>query len=161
MYCDTTKSLCINVAILFHILAGAMDSLNIGVAMGITAIVTGAIALIVGFLGGIFVYHCISNHQSQRCKPELSSHQQQQATVTPFQQTGPEYEEVVELRQNRAYELTKNIEVGANMGRNRPLISMPDSPTQADAKYDKPVPATNTDGKIELRTNMAYGPMQQ
>ena len=138
--------------------AGAVDSLSTSV----TASVTATIALIVGFLAGIFVYHCISNHQSQICKP--SSHQQQQAAVAPLQQTGPEYEEVVELRQNRAYELTQNIDVRANMSRNQPQCSMPESSYyqehQGGANYDESVPATSTGGKIEMRANVAYEPIQ-
>ena len=76
---------------------------TINVAVGIAVVVTGTIALVVGVLAGVLVYHCISKHRSH-LKPELSSHQKQQ--------TDPEYEEVsatsgkekFELRENIAYE---------------------------------------------------------
>ena len=79
--------------------------------MGITAVVIATIALTVGFLAGVLVYHCISNHRFQSSKPKPSSHQHQQ-TVVP-QRAGPEYEEVVELKENTAYGPVQNIELKA------------------------------------------------
>ena len=65
--------------------------------MGITAVVTGTIALVIGILSVVLVYHCISKYRSQIPKHE--------------QQGGPVYEEVppstermkIELRENMAY----------------------------------------------------------
>ena len=71
--------------------------------------VIATITLIIGFLAGVLVYHCISKQSS---KPESSSHQQQQATV-PQQRAGPEYEEVVELKENVAYGPAQSIELKA------------------------------------------------
>ena len=80
--------------------------------MGITAVVIATIVLIVGFLAGVLVYHCITKHQTRSSKPESSSHQQQQAVV-PQQRAGPEYEEVVELKENVAYGPAQSIEMKA------------------------------------------------
>ena len=73
-------------------------AISISVAVGFTV---GTIALVVGILAGMLIYHCIIKHQFK------SSQQPQQQAVpssNPLQQTTPEYEEVVELRHNRAYE---------------------------------------------------------
>ena len=87
-------------------------TLSTGAAVGITAVVTALIALFVGGLIEALLFYCISKHLSQRSKPELSSHQQQQAVV-PQQRAGPEYEEVVELKENQAYGPVHNIELKA------------------------------------------------
>ena len=83
-------------------------------AVEITAAVTGIIVLVVGvlagFLAGVLVYHCISKHRFQSSKPETFSHQQQQAVV-PQHRAGPEYEEVVELKENMAYGPAQSIEL--------------------------------------------------
>ena len=85
-------------------------------AVEITAAVTGIIVLVVGvlagFLAGILVYHCISKHRFESLKPETFSHQQQQAAV-PKQRAGPEYEEVVELKDNTAYGPMQSVELKA------------------------------------------------
>ena len=83
-------------------------------AVEVAAAVTGTITLVVGVLtvvlmGGLLFY-CINKHQSQSSKPESSSHQQQQAAV-PQQRAGPEYEEVVELKENMAYGPVQSIEL--------------------------------------------------
>ena len=86
-----------------------MQSLTTGATVGIAvatatvvAFITGALA---GFLAGVLVFYCISKHRSQNFKPELPSHQHQQISSSrPLQKTEPEYEEVIELRQNTAYE---------------------------------------------------------
>jgi len=80
-----------------------------GTVVGITTVVTGTIALIVGFLAGVLVYHCISYHRPRTSKLDPSSHQQQKevSACNPQQLTGLEYEEVVELRRNRSYEIFK------------------------------------------------------
>ena len=85
-------------------------TLSTAVSVGITAVVIATITLIVGFLAGVLVYHCISKHQTQSSKPGTSSYQQQQATV-PQQRAGPEYEEVVELKENVAYGPAQSIEL--------------------------------------------------
>ena len=82
----------------------------------VAAAVTGTITLVVGVLtvvltGGLLFY-CISKHRSQSSKPKSSSHQQQQAAV-PQHRAGPEYEEVVELKENVAYGPAQSIELKA------------------------------------------------
>ena len=98
--------------------AGTMDSLNIGTAVGIAVVATAVVIFIAGVLTGVLFYHCISNHQSQSSKLQSSSHQQQQHVISASnqrQQTSPEYEEVMELRQNTAYEPTQTgIEIKPN-----------------------------------------------
>ena len=83
--------------------------------MDITAAVTGTIALVIGVLAGvltgILLFYCISKHRFQSSKPKPSSHQQQ--AVVPQQRAGPEYEEVVELKENTAYGPVQNIELKA------------------------------------------------
>ena len=73
---------------------------SVGVTYYVTSVVISTITLTVGFLAGVLVYHCISKHQSQSSKPDSSFQQQ---TVVPQQRAGPEYEEVVELKENVAY----------------------------------------------------------
>ena len=76
--------------------------------------VTGIVALIVGFLAGIQVYHCIHKHRKQSTKVELVSFPNQQ------EQTDEEYEEVptncsgvLQVSDNMAYgqkfELKENV----------------------------------------------------
>ena len=79
--------------------AGAVDSLGTGAAVGIAVVTTAVVIFIAGVLTGVLLYHCISNHQSQSSKPVSASNQ--------LQQTGPEYEEVVELSENVAYRPTE------------------------------------------------------
>ena len=80
-------------------------SVVVGIAVGI-------IALVIGFLAGIPIYHCIISHWFMSFKPHSSSHQQQEESSNALQQTGPEYEEVV---QNRAYDLADtSIQMNAN-----------------------------------------------
>ena len=86
--------------------AGAVDSLSTGAAVGITAVTTAVVIFIAGVLTGVLLYHCISKHRSQSSKPVSASNQ--------LQQTGPEYEEVVELSENMAYRPTQSIELRAN-----------------------------------------------
>ena len=85
-------------------------------AVEVAAAVTGTITLVVGVLTGVLagglLFYCISKHQSQSSKPESSSHQQQQATV-PQHRVGPEYEEMVELKENVAYGPAQSIELKA------------------------------------------------
>ena len=86
-----------------------MQSLTTGATVGIAvatatvvAFITGALA---GFLAGALVFYSISKHRSQSFKPEPPSHQQQQiSSSNPLRKTEPEYEEMIELRQNTAYE---------------------------------------------------------
>ena len=85
-------------------------------AVEVAAAVTGTITLVIGVLTGVLMggllFYCISKHQSQSSKPETSSHQQQQAAV-PQHRAGPEYEEVVELKENMAYGPVQSIELKA------------------------------------------------
>ena len=96
--------------------AGAMVSLPCGAAVGITFVTTAVVFFTAGALGMILVYHSINKYRSQTYKTKSSSHQQQQAVSpsNPLQQTGPEYEEVVELSENVAYRPTQSIELRAN-----------------------------------------------
>ena len=87
--------------------AGAVDSLGSGAAVAIAVVTTAVVIFIAGALTGVLLYHCISNHQSQRTKPVSASNQ--------LQQTGPEYEEVVELSENMACNKpVQSIETRAN-----------------------------------------------
>jgi len=96
-----------------------MECITTGANVGIAVSTATVVAFIAGVLAGVIRFYCISNHQShQTSKPETSSHQQQKAISlsNPLQQTGPVYEEVMELRQNTAYEptQTQGIEMRAN-----------------------------------------------
>ena len=88
---------------------------------------TAMVFFITGAMAGALLFYCISNRRSHTLKPESSSNEHQQevsishqqpqsaSSSNPLQQTGPEYEEVVKLRKNMAYELTKTgIEMKAN-----------------------------------------------
>ena len=85
-------------------------------AVEVAAAVTGTITLVIGVLAGVltggFLFYCISKNRLQSSKPKSSSHQQQQATV-PQHRAGPEYEEVVELKENVAYGPAQSIELKA------------------------------------------------
>ena len=92
------------------------------VAVGIAVVVAGITALIVGFLAGILVYYCISNHRLQSTKLKSPSHQCQAQIVSssnPLQQTDPEYAEVpakkIELRENIAYVHVQRRELKASV----------------------------------------------
>ena len=95
-----------------HVPVSAQTTISIDAAIGIAVGVTTVLA--VGVLAGMFLYHCISKHQSQSSKPETCTHQQQQA--------GPEYEDVsanrverkIELRENVAYGPAQKIELQQN-----------------------------------------------
>ena len=103
--------------VLLSLRAGAMESLNTDATMWIAVSTTAVVVFIAGVLAGVLVYHCIAERQSPSSKPGSSYHQQQQAgsSSTPLRQTGPEYEEVVELKPNKAYEITQTgIEMRAN-----------------------------------------------
>ena len=81
--------------------------------MGITAVVATFIALFIGVLVGALLFYCISKHRAQNSKPKPSFHQQHQAAILPQQRAGPEYEEVVELKENTAYGPVQSIELKA------------------------------------------------
>ena len=105
-----------------------MELCTIGTTVGITVTTTAVGIFIAGVLAGILIHHCIIKHRSQNSKPKSpseqseqqqqpSSHQEHQAVTSsnPLRQTGPEYEEVVKLRKNAAYELTQTgIELKVN-----------------------------------------------
>ena len=98
---------------------GTMGSLSTGAAIGVAVVIFIA-GTLVGVLATILVYHCMSKQHSQSPKPESPSHQQQQAISSVSasnlpQQTSPEYEEVIKLRQNTAYEhIQTDIEMRVN-----------------------------------------------
>ena len=131
-----------------------MQSLSTSTAVGITAMVTGTIALIVGFLAGVLVYHCISKHQCHQLpKPGSSSHQQQQAVV-PQQRTGPEYEEVVELKENRAYSELTQVEIRDS----KPESSSHQQQVTVSSSISLPQTGPEYEEVVQLRQNKAYGP---
>ena len=87
--------------------AGAVDSLSTGAAVAIAVATTAVVFFIAGVLTRVLLYHCMSHQQSQSAKPVSASNQ--------LQQTGPEYEEVVELSENMAYNKpVQSIEMRAN-----------------------------------------------
>ena len=92
--------------------SGGADSFTPGAAVGTAIATTAVVFFIAGVIGGtlttIVVYHCISKQQSQRSKPES------------LQQTAPEYEEVIQLNENRAYGPTQSMEEGTNEA-NQPM----------------------------------------
>ena len=137
----------------FFSLTDAVGSLSTGAVVGITAMVTGIIALIVGFLAGVLVYHCIHNHRLKNSKPKSPSNQHQDAVSAsnPLQQTGPEYEEVVELRRNKSYEFRPNIEMRANISKLTSQSSKPESSSQQQQQT-----STEYEEVVELRRNKSY-----
>lgn len=142
-----------------------MGSLNIGAAVGITAVVTGTLSLLVGLLAGVLLYYCISKHQShQTSKSDLSPHQQQQAVSAsnPLQQTDPEYEDIVELKCNRSYDFKPNLETRASISMHQFQSSEAESSfhqkQQPSPEYQKPIPAPSKDRNVDVRENEAYGP---
>ena len=87
--------------------AGVVESLTTSAAVGIAVATATVVAFIAGVVAGVLLYHFINKHQSQSSKPQTSSqHQQPQAASSsnPLRQTGPEYAEVIRLKQNKAYE---------------------------------------------------------
>ena len=86
--------------------AGTVSSLNTGAAVGIAVVTTAVVIFITGVLTGVLLYHCISNHRSRSFKAVSVSNQ--------LKQTGPEYEDVMELSENMAYRPTQSIEMRAN-----------------------------------------------
>ena len=106
---QTTSSICATLD------TGGVGVLNMDLVVGITAVVTGIIALTVGFLAGVLLFYCVSNHRRQSSKLESFSHQQPEAVsaCNPMQQTSPEYEDVINLRQNYVPAQTR-IEMKAN-----------------------------------------------
>lgn len=83
----------------------AVQSLSITPAVGVAIACTTVVVFMGGVLVGIMLFYCISKHRSHSSKPEQSYYQQQQvvSSANPMQQTAPEYEEVIELRENKAY----------------------------------------------------------
>ena len=79
---------------------------NVGIAVATATVVAFLAGALAGFLAGVLVFYCINKHRSQSFKPESSPHQQEQiiSSSKPLRKTEPEYEEVIELRQNTAYE---------------------------------------------------------
>ena len=100
-----------------------VQSLTNGATVGIAVTITAVLTFIAGVLSGILLYHCVNKYQCQNSKPESSFHKEQQSSFhqlpqsvpNPLPQTGPEYEEVVKLKRNVSYELTKTgMEMKAN-----------------------------------------------
>ena len=87
-------------------------------AVGIAVATTAVVMFIAGTLAGALLFFCISKHRSQGLKSESSSFEQQQVALSSLQQqkavsspyllkqTGPEYEDVIKLRQNAVYGIT-------------------------------------------------------
>ena len=102
------------------VLTGSVEPHITSAIMGIAIASTAVVAFIVGILAGITIYHCICKYRShQSLKSETSFHQQPQSVLSSnpraLLQKGPEYGEVVKLRKNVSYELTKTgIEMKAN-----------------------------------------------
>ena len=97
--------------------AGGIEPLSSGTTVGIALVSTAVVIFIAEALAAALAFYCISKHQSKSSKPEAISHQQPQvvSSSNPLQQSSPEYEEVVKLRKNASYELTKTgIEMKAN-----------------------------------------------
>ena len=139
--------------------SGTGVTLSRGAAVGTAVIVTGIIALVIGVLT-VIVFYCIIKHQSQSCKPKTSSHQQQYAVPSSDaqQQTSSEYEEVTELKPNKA--IQTGIKVRANEAYEPMLASCQEQQTGTDYE-EVQVPATKGKHKIELWGNIAYGPVQK
>ena len=122
LHCDVASaSSLVKLVLLFN--SGEVEPLTTAITMTLriaistTAVVVFIAALLVGVLAGVLLNHCIIKHQAWSCKPKSSSHQQQQTepSSNALQQTGPQYEEVMELRQNKAYESTlTGIEIKPN-----------------------------------------------
>ena len=97
---------------------GTMGPPTNGATVGISVATATVVAFIIGVLAGALLFYCIGKHQShQQFKPEPSFHQEQKivSSSNPLQQTGPVYEEVIELRTNIVYESTQtDIEIRAN-----------------------------------------------
>ena len=95
-----------------------MEPLTVSAAVGVTVACIAVVIFIAVIVAAVLIYHCISKHRFQNCKPEpSSSHQQPQAVISSnaLQQTDPEYTEVIKLKQNKAYELTQTrIKMRAN-----------------------------------------------
>ena len=71
--------------------------------MEIAVVVTGTIALVIGFLAGVLLFYCISKLRSQSPKPESFSQQQRQAGPVYEQVLATSWEGKMELRENVAY----------------------------------------------------------
>ena len=98
---------------------GIMKHLTTGYTMWIPGALIAVIIFTTGVLAGVLAYHCtIKKHQSESSKRNSSTFYQQQQAVSssnPQQQTGPEYGEVIKLKQNTAYEDTQTgIEMRSN-----------------------------------------------
>ena len=78
-------------------------SLSTGATVGLTAVVTGTTALVIGVLSVVLVYHCINKYRSQNFQPE--------------RQIGPGYEPTskIELSENVAYGPVQNITLRENV----------------------------------------------
>ena len=91
-----------------------VGSLTTGAAVGIALPGTAVVFFIAGVLAGVLLYHCISKYRSRSSK---SSTKQQQpvSSINSLQQTGPEYEEVIELSESMAYKpVMTDIEMRTN-----------------------------------------------
>ena len=89
-------------------------SLNTGAVVGIAFPGTAVAFFIAGVLAGVLLYHCISKYRSRSSKSS-SKPQQPVSSINPLQQTGPEYEEVIELSESMAYKpVMTDIEMRTN-----------------------------------------------
>ena len=90
------------------------EPLTTGAAVGIAFPGTAIVFFIAGVLAGALLYHCISKQRSQSSKSS-SQPRQSVSSSNPLQQTGPEYEEVIELSESIAYRPVKtSIEMKTN-----------------------------------------------
>ena len=113
-YLDTIILQCCTLKPYFSLQADVAASLNTGAVVGIVFPGTAVAFFIAGVLAGVLLYHCISKYRSRSSK---SSTKQQQpvSSINPLQQTGPEYEEVIELSESMAYKPVKtDIEMRTN-----------------------------------------------
>ena len=79
------------------------------------AVVTGTIALVIGFLVGVLLFCCISKLRSQSPNPESFPQQQQQAGPVYEQVLATSGEEEMELKESVAYGPVQRIELRENV----------------------------------------------
>ena len=113
-YLDTIILQCCRLKPNFSLQADVAGSLTTGAVVGIAFPGTAVAFFIAGVLAGVLLYHCISKYRSRSSKSS-SKPQQPVSSINPLQQTGPEYEEVIELSESMAYKPVKtDIEMRTN-----------------------------------------------
>ena len=86
----------------FSLQADVVEPLTTGAAVGIAFPGTAIVFFTAVVLAGVLLYHCIIKHRSQSSKSS-SQPRQPVSSSNPLKQTGPEYEEVIELSESMAY----------------------------------------------------------